>query len=108
MRRGTDRHADGLTRNVANNGDKSTKLPVKTCSCDEVHSECSLPPSTRNMRLSPTVAAKLKPMKHAAVIAIAVGTMLHKTTDRLSSVSVEHVQRFGAAALHASTKLLYT
>ena len=61
------------------------------------------------MRLSPTVAAKLKPMKHAAVIAIAVGTMLHKTTDRLSSVSVEHVQRLGAAltALHASTKLLY-
>ena len=44
-----------------------------------------VPPSARKPRLSPTVAAKLKPMKHAAVMAIAVGTILHthNTTQRL-------------------------
>ena len=37
------------------------------------------PPSARNVRVSPTVAATLKQMKHTAVMLTAIGTILNST-----------------------------
>ena len=50
-----------------------------------------VPLRARKTRLSPTVAARLKPMKHEAVIASAVGKILHTHARAQHITSVNRI-----------------